>query len=327
MRIFDKAKVCLHDENGTFYLPDNENFLECSLFHLSSSLKGISCLQMMSDGQILISGTYHELLASSQKFFDLVNAHKETANRETLAEVGTIKRQNYSTLEIQRANVENEYQSLKGDQLIKQEEREIGDTGFKPYFIYLNQNKGYLYFSINALAFVTFLTGQILQNTWIAFGVDNPHVTKSKLIIVYIIIGFCSTFFLLIRAFTVVLLGAKSSESFSSQLLNSLFHASMSFYDSTPLGRILSRVITKLSPALHICLLLLFEHFPHMLRTLQVSSDLNIVDLDIPFNFIGTSGSIIVAYAYLGVLASITWQALFVIIPVIYMALQLQVRF
>ncbi|XP_057547950.1 ABC transporter C family member 10-like isoform X2 [Amaranthus tricolor] len=254
-----------------------------------------SCL-MMSDGQILISGTYHELLASSQKFFDLVNAHKETANRETLAEVGTIKRQNYSTLEIQRANVENEYQSLKGDQLIKQEEREIGDTGFKPYFIYLNQNKGYLYFSINALAFVTFLTGQILQNTWIAFGVDNPHVTKSKLIIVYIIIGFCSTFFLLIRAFTVVLLGAKSSESFSSQLLNSLFHASMSFYDSTPLGRILSRV----------------------------SSDLNIVDLDIPFNFIGTSGSIIVAYAYLGVLASITWQALFVIIPVIYMALQLQ---
>lgn len=200
-------------------------------------------LQLMSDGEVLHSGPYNELLASSKEFLDLVNAHKETAGTETLSEVSsTSRRHNYSTNEIKRATVEMENQPLKGEQLIKQEEREVGDSGSKPYLIYLNQNKGYLYFSIIALSHLAFVTGQILQNIWMASGVDNPHVSESKLIVVYLILGLCSTICLLFRSLAVVTLGIESSKSLFSQLTNSLFRAPMSFYDSTPLGRILSRV-------------------------------------------------------------------------------------
>lgn len=38
-----------------------------------------SFLQLMTDGEVLHAGPYHELLASSKEFSDLVNAHKETA--------------------------------------------------------------------------------------------------------------------------------------------------------------------------------------------------------------------------------------------------------
>ncbi|KAL3617639.1 Multidrug resistance-associated protein 7 [Castilleja foliolosa] len=52
----------------------------------------------------------------------------------------------------------------------------------------------------------------------------------------------------------------------------------------------------------------------------KVSVDLSIVDLDIPFNFIFTVGSTTNCYANLAV---ITWQVLFVSIPMIYLAIQI----
>lgn len=58
---------------------------------------------------------------------------------------------------------------------------------------------------------------------------------------------------------------------------------------------------------------------------MQVSSDLSIVDIDVPFNMIFAIAATLNVYSNLGVLAVITWQVLFISIPVIYMAIRLQV--
>ena len=196
----------------------------------------------MSDGEIIEAAPYHHLLSSSQEFQDLVNAHRETAGSDRLVEVTSPQKQSNSAREIRKTSTEQNYEASKGDQLIKREEREKGDQGFKPYIQYLNQNKGYIYFSVAALSHLTFVVGQILQNSWMAASVDNPQVSTLQLILVYLLIGVISTLFLLMRSLFVVALGLQSSKSLFSQLLNSLFRAPMSFYDSTPLGRILSRV-------------------------------------------------------------------------------------
>ncbi|CAL5400016.1 unnamed protein product [Camellia sinensis] len=179
---------------------------------------------LMSDGEILQAAPYHQLLASSREFQDLVNAHKETGGVERLEEVSSSQKCETSTKEIRKTHTE---EKSEGDQLIKQEEREVGGIGLKPYMQYLNQNKGYLLFST---------------------------------------------------------------------LLNSLFRVPMSFYDSTPLGRILS----------------------------WVSADLSIVDPDVPFSFVYSFSSTINTYANLAVLAVVTWQVLFISIPMIYLAILLQ---
>lgn len=59
---------------------------------------------------------------------------------------------------------------------------------------------------------------------------------------------------------------------------------------------------------------------------LQVSSDLSIVDTDVPISLLLSMAVTMNAYANLGVLAVITWQVLFVSIPVIYMLIRLQVN-
>ena len=167
---------------------------------------------MMSDGEIVHAAPYHQLLASSREFQDLVNAHKETAGSERPAEVSSSQKHATSAKEIRNTYIENNSKISGGDQLIKQEEREVGDAGFRPYVQYLSQNKGYLLLSVATLCHLTFVIGQILQNTWMAANVDNPRVTTLRLITVYVMIGFASTLFLLCRCLCTVALGLQSSK-------------------------------------------------------------------------------------------------------------------
>ncbi|KAE9589091.1 hypothetical protein Lal_00000132 [Lupinus albus] len=264
--------------------------------HQVDFLPAFDTVLLMSEGKILEAAPYHHLLTSSQEFQDLVNAHKETAGSNRLVDVTSSHRPSNNAGEIKKTYMEHQFEASQGDQLIKKEEREKGDQGFKPYLQYLNQDRGYMYFAVGALSHLIFVIGQILQNSWMAAYVDNPEVSTLRLIVVYLLIGVVSTMFLLTRSLVIVALGIQSSKSLFLQLLNSLFHAPMSFYDSTPLGRILSRV----------------------------SSDLSIVDLDVPFGFIFAVGATINCYSNLTVLAVVTWQVLFVSIPMIYFAIRLQ---
>ncbi|PIA49181.1 hypothetical protein AQUCO_01300205v1, partial [Aquilegia coerulea] len=264
--------------------------------HQVDFLPAFDSVLLMSDTEILHAAPYHQLLSSSREFQVLVNAHKEISGSERLSNGVSSQRTTTSIKETRKSCTVEHLTASVGDQLIKVEERETGDTGLKPYLQYLNQNKGYLYFSLACLIHLIFVFGQILQNSWMATNVENPHVGELRLIIVYLSIGFASIFFLVVRSFSAVFLGLQSSKSLFSQLLTSLFCAPMSFYDSTPLGRILTRV----------------------------SSDLSIVDLDVPLSLVFSVGTTTVMYAYLGVLAFITWPVLFVSIPMVYLAIILQ---
>ncbi|KAL0756460.1 hypothetical protein Bca101_094128 [Brassica carinata] len=262
--------------------------------HQVDFLPAFDSVLLMSDGEVTEADTYQELLARSKDFQELVNAHRETAGSER---VFAVENPSKPVKEIKK--VPSSYTQsnvLKPSRLIKQEVREKGDTGLKPYIQYLNQNKGYIFFLIASLAQVMFGLGQILQNSWMAANVENPQVTTLKLILVYLLIGLISVLCLLVRSVCVVVMCMRSSTSLFSHLLNSLFRAPMSFYDSTPLGRILSRV----------------------------SSDLSIVDLDVPFGLIFVVASTVNTGFSLVVLAVVTWQVLFVSVPMIYLALRLQ---
>ncbi|XP_048326345.2 ABC transporter C family member 10-like [Ziziphus jujuba] len=267
--------------------------------HQVDFLPAFDSVLLMSDGEILRAAPYHQLLSLSLEFQDLVNAHKNTAGSERLEDITPSLAKNHGTLsatEIQKSFAENQFKPLKGDQLIKHEEREVGDIGLKPYKQYLKQNKGFLYFSVSMLSHLIFVACQIAQSSWMAANVDNPHVSSLMLIMVYLVIGFASIIFVVLRSLYVVVLGVQSSKSLFSQLQNSLFNAPMSFYDSTPLGRILSRV----------------------------SLDLSIVDIDIPFSLTFAVGAFMVAVGNLGVVGVVTWQVLFVSVPTIFLALRLQ---
>ena len=59
---------------------------------------------------------------------------------------------------------------------------------------------------------------------------------------------------------------------------------------------------------------------------MQVSSDLSIIDLDVPFSLNFSVSSFINAYSILVVLAVVSWQVLFVTVPFVYVVIRLQVN-
>ncbi|KAJ6701816.1 ABC TRANSPORTER C FAMILY MEMBER 10-LIKE [Salix koriyanagi] len=211
--------------------------------HQIDFLPAFNSILLMSGGEIIRSDTYSQLMASSQEFQDLVNAHKNTAGSDTQVEYDSSKRAETSKMEeIQKVHSIKKLGSPSGDQLIKREEKESGDTGSKPYIQYLSQRKGFLYFSLGSIGHIIFIVGQVIQSYWLAANIQNSDVSRVTLFTVYSVIGCGLAVFLLLRSVFIVQLGCGASETIFSTLLTSLFRAPMSFYDSTPLGRILSRV-------------------------------------------------------------------------------------
>ena len=188
------------------------------------------------------AATYDQLLSSSREFQNLVNAHSETTGPGRRTNYGCQKKSFTSKEEIQKIDTMQQFGEFSGDQLIKQEEREIGDTGFKPYIQYLNKNKGFFYLSLAIIVHFIHIVGQLAQNIWLGANLQDSKVSRMKLILVYFAIGCGMVVFLILRSYYVVILGLKTSTSIFSKLMISLFQAPMSFYDSTPLGRILTRV-------------------------------------------------------------------------------------
>ncbi|MCI04125.1 ABC transporter C family member 10-like, partial [Trifolium medium] len=95
--------------------------------HQVDFLPAFHSVLLMSDGVILQAGPYHHLMTESEEFQDLVNAHKVTAASSNQLVNVTFSQ---ASRNIAQALVEKQCKEANGNQLIKQEEREIGDTGY-----------------------------------------------------------------------------------------------------------------------------------------------------------------------------------------------------
>ncbi|CAN1300401.1 ABC transporter C family member 10 [Linum perenne] len=226
--------------------------------HQVDFLPAFDSILLMSSGEIVKAASFEKLLESSDEFQKLVDAHKNTDKPDD--------------------------EPLPKDQLIKKEEKEAGDTGFKPYMQYLSHERGILYYSLAAILHIFFILFGLLQNYYLAAGIQDPRTRKANLLTVYSAIGGIMAVILIIRSRVVVLLGCGTSKSIFSKLLVSLFRAPMSFYDSTPLGRVLSRV----------------------------SADMSIVDLEMAFKSTITLGSTMSTYSIFAVLAFLSWPRYYV---------------
>ncbi|KAK4843574.1 hypothetical protein QYF36_010111 [Acer negundo] len=261
--------------------------------HQVDFLPAFDLILLMAGGKILDASIYDKLLDSTPEFQDLVNANKNTAGSKRHFEFAS------STSlegEITETNVGKQLKTPSGDQLIKKEERETGDTGLKPYLQYLSHNKSFLYFFLQFVLHMLFVIAQMIQSYWFAAEIQNSLVSRVKLFTIYSVIGCVLPVLLLLRSFSIVVLGKLTSESIFSTLLISLFRAPMSFHDSTPLGRILSRV----------------------------SSDMSIVDTELAFHLSQAVGSDLNAYSCLLLLGILAWPVLIIIIPMIYFSILLQ---
>ncbi|CAN6194823.1 unnamed protein product [Urochloa humidicola] len=268
--------------------------------HQVEFLTETSRILVMEGGQVSQQGKYSELLESGTAFEKLVSAHQSSitaldtsASQQNQAQGKPVLDENIvpSALQATRQASDIEIAAKAPSaaiQLTEEEEKGIGDLGWKPYKDYINVSKGTFQLSGMCTSQVLFTCFQIASTYWLAVAVQMDNVSAALLVGAYSGLSIFSCFFAYFRSLLAANLGLKASKAFFSGLMDSVFKAPMSFFDSTPVGRILTRA----------------------------SSDLSILDFDIPYSmaFVTTGGIEVVTTVL--VMGTVTWQVLVVAIPV-----------
>ena len=225
----------------------------------------------MEGGEIAQSGKYNALLEEGRGFKQLINAHEVAMGtvhhhnnevKENLENKEINDTVNSSGSESQKMLIalsqsrsrrasqrerELEPVQLPATQLTQQEEREIGDQGWSIYLQYIRVAKGWIMWWGGFISQGIFVLGNILANYWMATRVNDPGTSDVRLISVYASLSIMSGVFVFLRSRFSVLLGLRASKNFFSLLIACIFRAPMSFFDSTPMGRIVSRVSNYLN--------------------------------------------------------------------------------
>lgn len=205
----------------------------------------------MENGQITQAGTYDKLLKAGTAFEQLVNAHKSsiTILKSIDHQTQTGKQRTTRDLESvgsnslrQNSDAEILFKAISTVQLTEDEEKEIGDLGWEPYKDYLYVSKGSFFLTLVICAQSSFVILQCLSTYWLAIGVQISNISSAILVGVYAALSIISCSFTYFRSYFAAHLGLRASRAFFTGLMDSVFKAPMLFFDSTPVGRILTRV-------------------------------------------------------------------------------------
>lgn len=299
--------------------------------HQVEFLPAADLILVLRDGQIIQAGKYDDLLQAGTDFNALVCAHHEAIGSmdipmqtsddsdENVSQVGSVVfskkcdstasnldslgevREKESVADRKAMKEKKKAKRSRKKQLVQEEERERGKVSMKVYLSYMAAAYKGLLVPLIILAQVSFQVLQIASNWWMAWANpqtkgDHPKTSNMTLLLVYMALAFGSSWFVFIRAVLVATFGLAAAQKLFIKMLRCVFRAPMSFFDSTPAGRILNRV----------------------------SVDQSVVDLDIPFRLGGFASTTIQLLGIVGVMTTVTWQVLLLVIPMAIACLWMQ---
>lgn len=225
--------------------------------------------QVMRDGRIVESGKYDELVSSGLDFGELVAAHETsmelveagadsaaaatiaTSPRTPMSPHASSPRMSMDSPHLSDLNDEHVKSFLgshaveDGSKLIKEEERETGQVSLGVYKQYCTEAYGWWGIVLVLFFSLTWQGSLMASDYWLAYETSAKNAISfdaSVFILVYVIIALVSIVLVSLRSYYVTHLGLKTAQIFFRQILSSILHAPMSFFDTTPSGRILSRV-------------------------------------------------------------------------------------
>lgn len=128
--------------------------------------------------------------------------------------------------------------------LVTKEERNIGAVSLSVYLKYMKAGGGVGTFFLVYIGYILSVANGLATNAWISYWTsDGSYQNHSQAFYlgIYFILAVTVGIFTFFRAFLLASFGVRASETLHKNLLHSVLRAPQSFFDTTPLGRILSR--------------------------------------------------------------------------------------
>eukprot|EP00184_Porphyridium_aerugineum_P008362 CAMPEP_0184691344 /NCGR_PEP_ID=MMETSP0313-20130426/235_1 /TAXON_ID=2792 /ORGANISM="Porphyridium aerugineum, Strain SAG 1380-2" /LENGTH=1513 /DNA_ID=CAMNT_0027149041 /DNA_START=177 /DNA_END=4718 /DNA_ORIENTATION=+ len=213
---------------------------------------------LVDNGRIAAQGSYRQLMESSEEFNKLMNESNSVEEEKKLSEsdqpkvsegfvVGEVFKQH--TARLLRKVTSN---LGRKDTLMMQEERNTGNIGTKTYLAYAKSCGGYLYFCFIICFFAFTVTISVLNNWWLSYWSQTEEThperyTTAFYLGIYFAMALGFAVFTFIRTCIFLISAQKASKQLHERCYFSVTHAPMEFFDTTPIGRIISRFARDVS--------------------------------------------------------------------------------
>uniref|UniRef100_J3LW13 ABC transporter C family member 13 n=1 Tax=Oryza brachyantha TaxID=4533 RepID=J3LW13_ORYBR len=222
--------------------------------HQVDFLKNVDTVFVMKDGVVIQSGSYSQLLISCPDFSALVSAHHSSmempgATEQTSDDQTTVYPQATTASPKTPARSKSSNgtsvapsKEAGSSKLIQEEEKESGRVSWQVYKLYITEAWGW--WGVLVILAVTVLSegSSMASNYWLSYETSGGTIFDTSVFLgVYVSIVAASIACDAISTLFVTFLGFKSAQVFFTKMFDSILRAPMSFFDTTPSGRILSR--------------------------------------------------------------------------------------
>ncbi|KAI5073429.1 hypothetical protein GOP47_0011442 [Adiantum capillus-veneris] len=232
--------------------------------HQVEFLRKADLILVMKNGVIEESGKYDDLLRAGAEFGALVASHKMAIGVVDEAEQPTRLAEQFRDADTSIAESikllrrvsshERLTQSRSSDsmltatsskevpgKLVEDEKRETGRVGWNVYWLFLTSAFGVLFVFLLLAVQIIRQAFSICSDFWLSHETSQTPLNATLFLTVYSLLSAGSWVFTIIRVVLMALFGLKSSQTFFVNMLTNIFRAPMSFFDTTPTGRILTR--------------------------------------------------------------------------------------
>ncbi|WKX94652.1 hypothetical protein Q1695_011711 [Nippostrongylus brasiliensis] len=230
--------------------------------HRLSYIKCADEIIVMEGGQVIESGRYGELMRKRGTFHRFIEEYKsstesdESEEDSSSSDSGALEKGTQGTDEDETSDVEEKTSKSaitssiavrSGDgKLIEKEGVESGNVKLSVYRLYTKAATYWKSFLFIAF-FIGFQTFQTLRSFWLSAWSDEYDGTHDKQMAlgwrlgVYGGLGTIESISFLLSLISLAFAGLAASYNLHAPLLHNLLRSPMSFFDTTPLGRILNR--------------------------------------------------------------------------------------
>ena len=190
----------------------------------------------MQDGRIEIIDTFSNLMNNNEDFQKLMATTAQEEKQENEGQV------NEDEVEDEKKAAKKRKQAKRGAALMQQEERAVKSVGWSVYAAYIRASGSLLFGPMVVLILIISQGANIATSLWLSWWTSNKWgYSTGEYIGIYAALGVIQAFLMFAFSVTLTVLGTRASRIMLKRAMTRVLRAPMSFFDTTPLGRITNR--------------------------------------------------------------------------------------
>ena len=215
--------------------------------HQLHVLPRVDYIIVMKNGRIEEQGEYNELMQKEGEFARLMHTYggiDETEEDEVTENSvdSSLEEKTEKTKELVKKEVKKE-EKKKGKALMTTEERATGSVDISIYKGYAKAAGGIICVALIILLVISIQLVKLGNDIWLVFWTEQrfTSMTTSVYILIYLIWNFGQTLLTLFYSMYMAFAGIKAASKIHKDAISRVIMAPISFFDTTPLGRIINR--------------------------------------------------------------------------------------